>query len=97
VLTILSALMFIIRGAMLLGWDLEDENGWGLIIRSLIATGLMMWMIVSVKTLGERIEKGEISAQDPKGLLPPRGQAMQVQGGVQLAPVAVVVIPEKTV
>ena len=83
VLTILSALMFIIRGAMRLGW--EDENGWDDIIGSLISIGLMMWMIVSVKTLGERIEKGEISAQDPKGLLPPR----EVQGGVQLAPVAV--------
>jgi hypothetical protein len=84
VLTIFGTVMGIIRGTMRLGWG-DGEGGMGDVIASLISAGLGFWMISAVKILGERIEKGEISPQDPSG------HAMQVQGGVQLTPVAVAV------
>jgi hypothetical protein len=83
VLTFFTSVMGIIRGTMRLGWD--DDGGMGDVISALISAGLGFWMISAVKILGERIEKGEISPQDPSG------HAMQVPGGVQLTPVAVAV------
>ena len=84
VLQTLTFVLGIIKGAMKLGWG--DNEGGGEFIGACIGLGLACWYIWAVKVLGERIGKGEISAQDPSG----HAAAVGAPTGVQLAPVAAV-------
>lgn len=75
----------------------------------LVALGLGLWFVYAIKTLAERIEKGEISAQNPDGLPGMQGQqagavpvvqaqAVPIQAmavPVQAVPVQAVAVPAK--